>query len=153
MMDPSQTPVQLIPLTKAEQAFGAANSPSTGCAAATDQYCGATFAFWPGPVVADPAHGRILFMYGKYLSYFPRGTGHSNWSGFSSPRPQRAGEGCPVYLAVLRPARRPTKTIAHRGAATGYVATVRFLPWPAGRLPSPQRPRTRQAAGPAAGWT
>jgi RNA polymerase sigma factor (sigma-70 family) len=64
-VNPGQTPVQLIPLTPAEKTFEAANSTSTGCKAATDPYCGVTFAFWPGPVVADPADGRILFTYGK----------------------------------------------------------------------------------------
>src|SRR6201996_2034990 len=63
--DPGQTPVQLIPLTAAEKSFQAAHAASTGCTAATDPYCGVTFAFWPGPVVADPGHGRILFTYGK----------------------------------------------------------------------------------------
>jgi RNA polymerase sigma factor (sigma-70 family) len=63
--DPGQTPVQLIPLTAAEKSFQAAHATSTGCTAATDPYCGVTFAFWPGPVVADPAHGRVLFTYGK----------------------------------------------------------------------------------------
>jgi RNA polymerase sigma factor (sigma-70 family) len=64
-VNPGQTPVQLIPLTSAERAFEAANRTSAGCTSAADPYCGATFAFWPGPVVADPARGRILFMYGK----------------------------------------------------------------------------------------
>jgi RNA polymerase sigma factor (sigma-70 family) len=64
-VDPGQTPVQLIPLTPAERAFEAAHSSSTGCTTATDPYCGVTFAFWPGPVVADPADGRVLFTYGK----------------------------------------------------------------------------------------
>jgi hypothetical protein len=64
-VDAGQTPVQLIPLTSAEKAFEGAHSTSTGCTAATDPYCGVTFAFWPGPVVADPADGRILFTYGK----------------------------------------------------------------------------------------
>ena len=63
--DPGQTPVQLIPLTAAEKTFEAEHSTSTGCTAATDPYCGVTFAFWPGPVIADPADGRILFTYGK----------------------------------------------------------------------------------------
>jgi sugar phosphate permease len=66
-VDPGQTPVQLVPLTPAEKAFEAANSTSVGCTSATDPYCGATFAFWPGPVVADSARGRILFMYATII--------------------------------------------------------------------------------------
>ena len=73
-VDPGQTPVQLIPLTPAEKAFEAANSTGTGCKAASDPYCGVTFAFWPGPVAADPARGRILFTYGKLCRGGAEGT-------------------------------------------------------------------------------
>ncbi len=59
-----QTPVPLLPLTGAEKAFEKAHN-SPGCTAASDRYCGARFAFWPGPVVADPKHGRVLVFYGK----------------------------------------------------------------------------------------
>lgn len=58
------TPVNLIPLTPTEQAFEKAHATSTGCTSATDQYCGMQFAFWPGPVIADPARHRLLVFYG-----------------------------------------------------------------------------------------
>jgi RNA polymerase sigma factor (sigma-70 family) len=63
--DTTGAPDTLLPLTAAEQKFQAAHSASTGCTSATDQYCGMQFAFWPGPVIADPAHDRLLVFYGK----------------------------------------------------------------------------------------
>jgi len=64
-VDPSQDPAPLVPLTAAEKKFQKDHSTSTGCTGDTDEYCGAVFGFWPGPVVADPARGRVLFTYGK----------------------------------------------------------------------------------------
>ena len=60
------TPTNLIPHTAAETAFEKAHDKAaTGCTSATDQYCGASFGFWPGNTVADPANHRILVFYGK----------------------------------------------------------------------------------------
>ncbi len=60
------TPSTLIPHTAAETAFEKAhNKAATGCTSATDQYCGASFGFWPGNVVADPARDRLLVYFGK----------------------------------------------------------------------------------------
>jgi hypothetical protein len=58
-------PVQIVPLTSSEKAFQQAHAKDKGCTAAADPYCGVVFGFWPGPVVADPAHDRVLFTYGK----------------------------------------------------------------------------------------
>lgn len=60
-----QTPQIVIPLNDEEKAFQAAHDKDTGCTTQTDQYCGASFAFWPGSIVADPARGRVLVFYGK----------------------------------------------------------------------------------------
>jgi RNA polymerase sigma factor (sigma-70 family) len=59
----TQTPVELIPRSTAEKAFEKAHAGD--CKTSTDQYCGAVFGFWPGPVFADPARHRVLFTYGK----------------------------------------------------------------------------------------
>jgi hypothetical protein len=56
--------VPLVPLTPSEKAFESQHSKAAGCTSA-DPYCGAVFGFWPGPVVADEARGRVLFFYGK----------------------------------------------------------------------------------------
>lgn len=58
--DASGVPSSFIPVGDAEQAFQAA-----ACSSSDDVYCGMQYAFWPGPVVADPARHRILFSYGK----------------------------------------------------------------------------------------
>lgn len=60
--DSTGVPTELMPLTDAESAFQAAHAAP--CATG-DEYCGTQFAFWPGPVVADPARHRIIFSYGK----------------------------------------------------------------------------------------
>ena len=57
-------PAALIPLTAPERAFEAAHATGQ-CMALTDTYCGARFAFWPGPVIADPARHRVLIFYNK----------------------------------------------------------------------------------------
>jgi hypothetical protein len=69
-----QTPIQLLPLTSAERAFESRHDKSTGCTSGSDQYCGARFAFWPGPVVADPTRGRVLVFYGKLCRLGAAGT-------------------------------------------------------------------------------
>lgn len=71
---PSQTPVQLIPLTGAERRFEAGHRSAEGCSSSSDEFCGASFAFWPGPVVSDPARGRVLVFYGKLCRGGPKGT-------------------------------------------------------------------------------
>lgn len=58
-------PVELLPRTAAERAFEKQHGEDGGCTAERDQYCGARFGFWPGPVVSDPARHRVLVMYGK----------------------------------------------------------------------------------------
>lgn len=58
-------PAELIPRTSTERAFERAHAKATGCTSGQDPYCGATFAFWPGPVVADEARHRVLVFYGK----------------------------------------------------------------------------------------
>ncbi|GAA3192112.1 hypothetical protein GCM10010532_008580 [Dactylosporangium siamense] len=50
-VDPSKPPVELIPKRQAELDY--------------EKKHPARFAFWPGPVVADPARGRVLVFYGK----------------------------------------------------------------------------------------
>jgi hypothetical protein len=63
--DAGPVPTPLLPFTPAEKAFTAAHASKTGCTTATDPYCGAQFGLWPGAVVADPAHHRLLVLYGK----------------------------------------------------------------------------------------
>ncbi|MEV0844428.1 sigma-70 family RNA polymerase sigma factor [Streptomyces sp. NPDC049954] len=58
-------PVELLPRTAAERAFEKQHGEDGGCTAEQDQYCGARFGFWPGPVISDPARHRVLVMYGK----------------------------------------------------------------------------------------
>jgi hypothetical protein len=68
-------PVTVIPHTAAETAFENAHNPArTGCTPATDQYCGAVFGYWPGEVVADPAHDRVLVFFGKICRMGGHGT-------------------------------------------------------------------------------
>lgn len=75
-------PRDLVPHTAAEVAFEKAHDEaSTGCTAATDQYCGATFAYWPGATVADTVNHRILFTYGKLCRGGADGTPCSGWLG------------------------------------------------------------------------
>ncbi|KZV72200.1 hypothetical protein PENSPDRAFT_368086 [Peniophora sp. CONT] len=59
------TPGQTIPPTQAETNFQNAHATSTGCTGSTDAFCGATYALWPGAVLADPNSNRILVGYQK----------------------------------------------------------------------------------------
>jgi hypothetical protein len=58
----ANAPSQLIPLTDAERRFEAKH---VHCVPASDEYCKAQFAFWPGPLIADPKHHRVLVFYSK----------------------------------------------------------------------------------------
>ena len=69
--DSQGVPSEIIPLSAAEQAFQ--QTHAAPCATG-DEYCGTVYGFWPGPVVADPAHHRILFTYGKLCRGAPDGT-------------------------------------------------------------------------------
>lgn len=75
------TPQTLLPLTAAEQAFQDQHSTSTGCTSSTDQYCGASFALWPGGVIADPANSRVLVFYAKLCRGGGSGTPCSGFLG------------------------------------------------------------------------
>jgi hypothetical protein len=57
-------PPEVVPRTLAEFAFQLTHNAS-GCTTATDPYCGSQYAYWPGPVVADPARNRVLGCFGK----------------------------------------------------------------------------------------
>ncbi|VDB88652.1 unnamed protein product [Peniophora sp. CBMAI 1063] len=59
------TPGQTIPPTQAETDFQNAHATSTGCTGSSDPYCGATYAIWPGAVLADPDNNRVLVGYQK----------------------------------------------------------------------------------------
>jgi hypothetical protein len=50
-------------MTLSEYAFQATHNGN--CTTASDPYCGSTFAYWPGAIVADPARHRLLTFYGK----------------------------------------------------------------------------------------
>ena len=73
-VDASRVPVTLIPHTQQERDFEARHATGTGCTAASDPYCGAVFAHWPGPVIADPTRGRVLIFYGKLCRGGAEGT-------------------------------------------------------------------------------
>jgi len=57
-------PTEFVPYSDAENAFQQEHA-SDDCTGSTDPNCGTQFAFWPGAVVADPSHHRILVFYGK----------------------------------------------------------------------------------------
>ncbi|WP_433050382.1 sigma-70 family RNA polymerase sigma factor [Dactylosporangium sp. CS-033363] len=61
----ADAPADLIPHTQAERDFEKQHDKSGGCTAQSDPFCGSSFAYWPGPVIADPARGRVLVFYGK----------------------------------------------------------------------------------------
>src|SRR5208282_5131368 len=87
--DSSGAPTMLLQLTAAEQTFNAAHQGSS-----CEQPCGARWALWPGPVVADPARNRALVFYQLVMA----GNGNFNfaavgysvaiWQSYSS-QPQR----------------------------------------------------------------
>jgi len=64
--DAAGVPSEIIPRTAAENAFTAANDPTTtGCTPSATSNCGTVYGFWPGPVVSDPARHRVLVFYEK----------------------------------------------------------------------------------------
>ncbi|TQS45996.1 DUF4185 domain-containing protein [Cryptosporangium phraense] len=65
-------PAALFGHTPAEAAFQQRHA--TGCTPAGDVYCGASFAFWPGPVIADPHRARLLVFYTKLCRSGAEGT-------------------------------------------------------------------------------
>ncbi|MGI4893725.1 MAG: hypothetical protein ACRYF3_01265 [Janthinobacterium lividum] len=100
----TSAPVGLIPHTAAETAFEKAHDKGlTKCTAATDPYCGVTFAYWPGQVFADTVNDRIVFSYGKICRGGADGT---PCSGF-------VGKGIGTGYAAIDPA---TNTVTRLGA-------------------------------------
>ncbi|MFG1927052.1 DUF4185 domain-containing protein [Cryptosporangium sp. NPDC048952] len=65
-------PAPVVTHTPAESAFELAHGGA--CTPTTDLYCGARFAFWPGPVIADPRRGRVLVFYVKLCRNGGEGT-------------------------------------------------------------------------------
>ena len=74
-IDLTETPVETVPRTEAEEAFEKTHrAPAGGCQGSSDQYCGAVFGFWPGPIVSDTDRHRVLFTYGKLCRGGTEGT-------------------------------------------------------------------------------
>jgi hypothetical protein len=65
--DSSSKPSPVIWPTAAETAWEAAHAKVNGAckAGASDPFCGAQYAIWPGAVLADPERNRVLIGYGK----------------------------------------------------------------------------------------
>jgi hypothetical protein len=88
--DSAGAPAMLLSYTAAEEAFNTAHQGNP----CQQQPCGARWALWPGPVVADPARNRALVFYQLVMA----GNGNFNfaavgysvaiWQSFSS-QPQR----------------------------------------------------------------
>ena len=60
----TSSPTEFVPYSDAETQFQNEHA-SSDCSGSRDVNCGTQFAFWPGSVVSDPAHHRILVFYGK----------------------------------------------------------------------------------------
>ena len=73
LLDSTGAPEEYLPYTSAEKQYNYQHD-SDHC---TKQPCGAEFAMWGGPVVADPARNRLLFFYGEIW----RVSGQDGWKG------------------------------------------------------------------------
>jgi hypothetical protein len=91
--DPNGQPDRFIPWLPREVAFAKAHA--AGSCVAGDPYCGATFALWPGAIVADPARKRLLMSVNKLC----RGGASKCTSGY-------VGTGIGTGLVAIDPARR-----------------------------------------------
>lgn len=70
--DASGNPGEFLPYTEFERQYNYAHD-TRHC---TAQPCGAEYALWPGPIVADPKRGRALIFYGE----IHRIAGQSGWT-------------------------------------------------------------------------
>lgn len=112
----TEPPVALITHTAAESEFELAHSASsTGCTVATDVYCDARFAFWPGPVIADPRRARVLVFYVKLCRNGAAGTPCSGDYG----RPLGTG----IAQLDMRTRQVTRLTAAHRDAVLSVEGT------------------------------
>jgi Domain of unknown function (DUF4185) len=71
LLDNTGAPAEFLPLTDAEQRYNDNHDPDH----CTANPCGAEFALWAGPPVADPARHRALFFYAEIW----RIAGQSSW--------------------------------------------------------------------------
>jgi len=117
-------PTDFVPYSAAEKAFQESHA-SDDCSASADPFCGTQFAFWPGAVVADPSHQRILVFYGKLCRGGPD-TGPCA-SGFVG---QALGSG--VVAVDMRTHRVSRLAVAHQDPAVtspeGDDPTLLFSP-------------------------
>ena len=88
--DAKGLPMLLLPFTDAEKAFNATHAEKN-CKEAP---CGVRWALWPGAIVADPIHNRMLLFYEKLyiepgeLNYKIMGSSMTSWNNIQE-QPQR----------------------------------------------------------------
>ncbi|WP_437967859.1 DUF4185 domain-containing protein [Sorangium sp. So ce260] len=66
-LDASGAPAEFVPFTEEELAFNLAHF-GPQAEETCEEDCGARYALWPGPIVADEATGRALVFYSKLMA-------------------------------------------------------------------------------------
>lgn len=118
-VDELGVPREFFPYTADEAVYNAAHrDPGDGSCA---DPCGARWALWPGPLIADPERGRVLVFYGKFhaapgeFNFYSVGNSLAVWTAFSDA-PTRP---------MLRPdAAEPTLLFSADEPALGTAALV-----------------------------
>jgi hypothetical protein len=110
-LDGAGAPGEFLPYTTAERRYNAMHDPDH----CTAQPCGAEFAMWAGPVVADPARDRVLFFYTEVW----RVAGRPGWRTVGTGIAVRTGNG-PVVRPVEDPG-SPTPTLMWSARETGFA--------------------------------
>ena len=86
-LDDADAPTEFFPLTEEEAIYNELHYGSEGCA---EEPCGARWAMWPGPIVADSARSRALIFYGKIhaapgeMNFYGVGNGLVVWEDFDA---------------------------------------------------------------------
>lgn len=135
-LDDADAPTEFFPLTEEEAVYNALHYGSEGCA---EEPCGARWAMWPGPIVADPDRSRALIFYGKIhaapgdFNFYGVGNGLAVWEDFdqSPVRPEvRPGTDEPTLLFSQDEPSFGSAAVVHEGYLYAYACDLDWLTKP-----------------------
>lgn len=118
-VDELGVPREFFPYTAEEAAYNAAHRDLGDGACA--EPCGARWALWPGPLIADPERGRVLVFYGKFhaapgdFNFYSVGNSLAVWTGLAD---------APTRPSLRPNTDEPTLLFAADEPALGTAAVV-----------------------------
>ncbi|WP_438007329.1 DUF4185 domain-containing protein [Sorangium sp. So ce321] len=137
-LDAAGAPGELLPFTEEELAFNLAHFGPLAEQECTED-CGARYALWPGPIVADDATGRALVLYSKLMArpgafnFELLGSSVAVWERLDAPlaRPEvRPGAADPTLLFGAAEPALTAAALVHEGMLYAYACACAGLTCP-----------------------